>query len=56
MKTKTLLFSLFLFIINIQIKSDWVQVNNGLNIWNVNALCSYSSGGVNYLFAGIYLL
>jgi photosystem II stability/assembly factor-like uncharacterized protein len=34
------------------LKADWVQVNNGLNNIIVNALCSYSSGGVNYIFAG----
>jgi hypothetical protein len=34
------------------IKADWVQVNNGLNNLSVNALCSYSSGGINYIFAG----
>lgn len=34
------------------VKADWVQVNNGLTNLNVNALCSYTSSGVNYLFAG----
>ncbi|RPI18956.1 MAG: T9SS C-terminal target domain-containing protein [Ignavibacteriae bacterium] len=34
------------------IYADWVQVNNGLNNLAVNALCSYSSGGINYIFAG----
>jgi hypothetical protein len=34
------------------VKADWVQVNNGLTNHNVNALCSYTSGAVNYLFAG----
>jgi len=33
-------------------KADWVQVNNGLGILNVNTLCAYTSGGVNYIFAG----
>lgn len=34
------------------VKADWVQVNNGLTQLNVNALTSYTSGGVNYIFAG----
>src|SRR4030095_14697306 len=34
------------------VRADWVQVNNGLNILNVNALTAYTSGSINYLFAG----
>jgi hypothetical protein len=37
---------------NAFVKADWAQVNNGLGILNVNALCSYTSNGVNYIFAG----
>jgi hypothetical protein len=53
MKFKIFAFILLIVHCTLQIaKADWVQVNNGLTDWNVNTLCSYTSGGTNYLFAG----
>lgn len=50
---KILIIILFIVSNFLQIvKADWVPVNNGLTQLNVNALTSYSSGGVNYVFAG----
>lgn len=48
-----MLFTILLLTFHVSlVKANWVQVNNGLPIWDVNALCSYTSGGVNYVFAG----
>src|SRR5258708_2071050 len=50
---KKFIITLFVFcFLPSALKSDWVQVNNGLAILNVNALTSYTDGGVNYIFAG----
>lgn len=52
MRQKILFVICYLLFVICAVKADWVQVNTGLNNLAVNALCSYSSGGVNYLFAG----
>src|SRR5260370_27086755 len=52
MKRKILFIICYLLFVICSIKADWVKVNNGLNILSVNTLCSYTSGGVNYIFAG----
>jgi hypothetical protein len=52
LKVKYTYLLLIIFSTTITIQTDWVQVNNGLTQLNVNALTSYTSNGVNYIFAG----
>jgi hypothetical protein len=52
MGQKILFVICYLLFVICTVKADWVQVSNGLTQLNLNALTSYTSGGVNYIFAG----